>query len=103
MRAAILLLAIVRICGAQQRSVFDGTWVFRLNGANIFKLALATERGLVTGSLTKPKKLTIDQDGEVTAIDPDQVTLPVQKSNLSSRQLEFTIDGDRFLMILQDK
>lgn len=97
---AILLLAIVRMCAAQQSSDFDGTWVLRLNGQNIFKLTLATERGLDTGSLTKPKKLTFDQDGDVTDIGPDQVTLPVQKSKLGSGQLELTIDGDRFVMTL---
>jgi len=100
-RGAILLLAIARICIAQQRPDFDGTWVLRVNGQNIFKLTLATERGLVTGSLTKPKKLTIDQEGDVTSISPDQVTRPVQKSKLKSGRLELTVDGDRFVMTLE--
>ena len=55
LRCAILLLAVNSHCVAQQNSGFDGAWVFRLNGQNIFKLTLATERGVVIGSLTKPK------------------------------------------------
>jgi uncharacterized protein DUF6624 len=93
-------MAIAWICGAQQSSDFDGTWVLRLNGQNIFKLTLGTQHGLVSGSLSKPKKLTIDQDGDVTDIGPDQVTLPVQNSKLHLGQLELTIDGDRFVMTL---
>ena len=69
---------------AQQTSDFDGTWVLRLDGQNIFKLTLATERGAVTGSLTKPKKLVIAQDGDVTAIGPDQVTLPAPVADLDA-------------------
>jgi uncharacterized protein DUF6624 len=100
--AAVFLLVIARMCGGQQSSDFDGTWVFRFNGLNIFKLTLATQHGLVTGSLTKPKRLTIDQDGDVTDIGPDQVALPVQNSKLHLGQLELTIDGDRFVMTLSD-
>jgi len=100
-RGAILLLA-VRMCAAPQSSDFDGTWVLRLNGQNIFKLSLSTERGVVTGSLTKPKELIIAQDGDVTAIGPVQVTLPVQKSRYRSGQLELTIDDDPFVMALED-
>lgn len=99
---AILLLAIVRMCAAQRSADFDGTWVLRVNGQNIFKLTLATERGVVTGSLTKSRKLTIDQDGDVTDIGPGQVTLPVQKSKLKSGKLELTIDDDRFVVTLGD-
>src|SRR6266403_1081763 len=61
-RGAILIFA-MRMCVAQQTSDFDGTWVLRLDGQNIFKLTLATERGALTGSLTKPKKLVIAQEG----------------------------------------
>ncbi len=100
-RGAILIF-VMRMCMAQQTSDFDGTWVLRLDGQNIFKLTLATERGAVTGSLTKPKKLIIDQDGDVTAIGPDQVTLPVQKSRHRPGQLEFTIDDDSFVMTLEN-
>jgi hypothetical protein len=98
---ALLLLAIARICVAQQSPDFDGTWVFRVNGQNIFKLTLATEHGLVTGAFTTPKNLTIGPDGEVTGISPGQVTSPVQKSNIMSGQLELTIDDARFLMTLE--
>jgi hypothetical protein len=99
-RCAIVLLAIVWVCGANQTHDFDGTWVLRLNGQNIFKLTLGTEKGILTGSLTRPKKLTIDQDGDVTSIGPDQVTLRVQGSTRISGHLELVIDGDRFRMTL---
>jgi Family of unknown function (DUF6624) len=92
LRTAILLLAVTR---------FDGIWVLRVDGQNIFKLTLVTESGLVTGSLTKPGKLVIDQDGAVTDIGADQVTLPVQKSHLRSGRLELTIDGDPFVLTLK--
>lgn len=91
------------MCPAQQSSDFAGTWVLRLNGQNIFKLTLATEGGLVTGSLTKPKTLTIDQDGGVAGLGSDQVTLPVQKSKLSLGQVELMIDGDRLVMTLVER
>lgn len=100
-RVAILLLAMAEMCAAQQGAHFDGTWVFRSNGQNIFKLTLATEAGLVTGSLVKPRSLTIDQEGDVTDIGTDQVILPVQKSKLKSGQLEITIGGDLFVMTLK--
>jgi hypothetical protein len=90
------------MCAAQQSSDLDGTWVLRVNGQNIFKLTLATERGVVTGSVTKPKKLTINQDGDVTDIGPGQVTLPIQKSKLNLGQLVLMIDDDRFVMTLGD-
>lgn len=102
-RGAILFLAIAGTCATQQSSDFDGTWVLRVKGQNIFKLTLATKGGVVTGSLAKPKELKIDQDGDVTGISADQVTLPVQKSKLSTGQLELTIDGDRFVMTLRDR
>jgi len=100
---SVSLLALAALCSAQQSSGFDGTWVYRVNGQNIFKLTLATELGLITGSLTKSKTLTISQDGDVSGIGPDQVTLPVQKSKLSAGQLELTIDDNPFLMTLLDE
>jgi hypothetical protein len=99
---AILFLAIARTCSAQPSSGFDGTWVFRVDGQNIFRLTLATKRGAITGSLTKPKGMTIDQEGDVTGVGPDQVTLPIQKSKLKPGQLDLTIDGDRLVMTLAD-
>ena len=55
-----------------------------MNGQNIFKLTLAIERGLISGSFTKSKTLTISQDGDVSGIGPEHVTLPVQKSKLGA-------------------
>jgi hypothetical protein len=52
--------------------------------------------------LTKPGKLTIDQDGNVTDIGPGQQTLPVQKGIERDGRLELTIDGDAFVMTLVD-
>src|SRR5437773_3810644 len=100
---SVSLMALASLCPAQQSSGFDGTWVLRVNGQNIFKLTLATERGSITGSLTKSKTLTISQDGDVSGVGPDQVTLPVQKSKLSAGQLELTIDDNPFVMTLLDK
>jgi hypothetical protein len=102
-RLVILFLAMARVCLAQQTSDFDGTWVLKTNGHSILKLTLATERGRITGSLTKPSKLTIDQDGDVTDIGPDQVTIPVQAAALKRGRLELTIDDDPFVMTMEDR
>jgi len=97
----ILLMMFAATC-ARRSSDFDGTWIYRSNGQNILKLTLTTENGVVTGSVTKPKGLSIDEDGEVTRLGPDQATLPVQKSKLERNRLELTIDGDPFVMTLTD-
>jgi uncharacterized protein DUF6624 len=99
---AILLLAVTGLCMAQQSSDFNGEWVLKFNGQPIFKLRLAAEKGGITGSWTKPRQLTIDLEGDVATITPDQVNLPIQKAALSGGQLELTINGDRFLMTMED-
>lgn len=91
------------MCVAQQASDFGGTWVLRFNGQAIFKLTLTAEKEGITGWLTKPSQLTIDQDGDVTSIGPDQVKLPIQKAALKGGQLELTIDDDRFALIMEDR
>ena len=88
---------------AQQGPVLDGTWVFRVNGQNILKLTLSTKNGVASGSLSKPERLKIDQDGDVTGIGPRQVTVPVEISRVTPSRLELTIDGDRFVMTLRDQ
>lgn len=99
-RRALIVVAVSRMWAAPQNSAFDGTWVFRASGQNILKLTLASEGGVVSGSMLKPSKLQIDQDGDVTEIGPGQVTLPVQ-TQFKGGQLELTIDGDRFIMTLE--
>jgi hypothetical protein len=99
---AVLLLAVAGLCMAQQPSDFNGAWVLKVNGQPIFELRLAAEKGSITGSWTKPRQLTIDLDGDVASITPDQVNLPIQKAALSGGQLELTMDGDRFLMTMED-
>lgn len=101
-KLALGLILFATAC-ARRASEFDGTWVLRVNGQNILKMTLETEDGVVTGSITKPKALTIDQDGDVTALGPDQASLPVQKSKLDRKRLELTIDGDLFVMTLIDR
>lgn len=101
-RLAVLSLAIARMCVAYQASDFDGTWVLKVNGQAILKLTLAAEHGGVTGSLTKPSQLTIDQDGDVTSIGPDQVKLPVQEATLKAGRLELTVDDFHFVMTMED-
>src|SRR2546428_13928987 len=96
-RGAILLLA-VRMCAAPQSSDFDGTWVLRLNGQNIFKLSLSTERGVVTGSPTNAKEPNIPQHRAGTTTGPVPGTLPRQKSRSRTRQLELTLDDDPLAM-----
>lgn len=86
MRRTFLLLALARMCAAQI-STFDGTWVMTSEGQAILKLTLATEHGHITGSLTKSSELTIDQDGDVTELSPEQVTLPVQRASLKPGRL----------------
>lgn len=99
---ALVLMGIAAAGAAQQSSSFAGVWVLRVNGQNIFKLTLVTERGAVTGSLTKPTQLSIDQDGAITSIGPAQVTLAVQRAKVHGKEVELTID-DRFVMVLEDR
>src|SRR5205809_563528 len=94
-RLATVLLALARTCTAQQTSDFGGTWVLKVNGQGIFKLTLAAEHAGITGSLTKPSQLTIDQDGEITRIGTEQLELPIQKATLKAGRLELTIDDDQ--------
>jgi hypothetical protein len=98
-----LLLAVASICAAQQASDFAGTWVLRQDGQNVLKLTLANDHGILTGSLTRPKTMSLDGDGTVTSIGPDQANFLVQKSSLMPRQVELTIDGDRYVMSLVDR
>jgi hypothetical protein len=90
------------MCLAQQTYDFDGTWVFKSNGQAIFKLVLTAEDGNFTGLLTRPRHLTIDQDGDVTKITPDQVTLQIGKAASNAGRLELTIFDDHFVMTLKD-
>src|SRR5664279_76089 len=100
-RLAILLVGTASMCVSQQASDFGGTWVLRVNGQAIFKLTLTAEKGRITGLLTKPSQLTIDHDGVVTSIGPDQVKLPIQKAALKGGGLELTIDDDRFVLTME--
>jgi hypothetical protein len=101
-RLAILLLAMARMCTAQQTIDFGGTWVLKVNGQAIFKLTLTAEGSGITGSLTRPKDLTIDQDGEITRIGPAQVKLPIQKAILKAGRLQLVIDDDQFVLTIED-
>ena len=44
----------------------------------------------------------MDQDGDVTKIGRDRITLPVQKSRLRQGKLEIVINDDQFVMMLVD-
>jgi hypothetical protein len=96
-RNVILMLIATMTCAA---SPFDGTWVHRVNGQNIFKLTLATENGRITGTLVKPKQVDFS-DGEISNITPDQVSFRVQKATLKGNQVRLTIDGDTLTMTLE--
>jgi hypothetical protein len=100
-RGAILIFAIAWICAARQASEFVGTWVMNFRGQPVFKLTLSAQRGRLGGSLTTPKGLSIDSDGEVIALGPDQIIQPVQRAKLKNDQLELVIDGDSYVMALQ--
>ncbi len=97
----ILFLAAASACVAQQTADFVGSWVFHSNGQTIFHIVLTAEKGGIAGLWTKPKHLTIDQDGHATTIAPDQVTLPVRTKALDGGRLELTVDDDHFVMTLQ--
>ncbi|HTT63519.1 MAG TPA: DUF6624 domain-containing protein [Bryobacteraceae bacterium] len=101
-RLAILLLGTVSIWVAQQASDFGGTWVMKFKGQAILKLTLATGNGTITGWMTKPRQLTIDQDGDVTNIGPDQVTVPIRNAVWNGGKLELTIEDDRFVLTMED-
>ena len=98
LRRAILFLAITRGLAAPQTSEFDGTWVLKFKGQSIFKLTLATGRGHLSGLLTRPKQLAIDQDGDVTNVGSEQEALPVRGAKLKNGRLEMVIDDDHFSM-----
>jgi hypothetical protein len=97
----MLLWSISGICATRLASEFASTWVFNYHGKPIFMLVLSVEHGRLIGSVTKPKDLIIDSDGDVTATGPDQVTRSVQSAKLTKERLEFTIDGDGFVMTLK--
>ena len=98
-----LLLGIASLCIARPATDFNGTWVFKFNGQSIFKLTVAADKLPITGSLTKPKKLSIEQNGDVTSVGPEQVTLPIQKASLFGDRLELTIDGNPFVFTIDDR
>lgn len=100
--AATLIGAAAAVWAYQQGSDFAGTWVFRQNGGNIFKLTLAVEGTAVTGSLTRPEEVTMDSDGNFSAISEAQETLPIEKGRLGAGRLELTIDGDHYVLTLED-
>lgn len=97
----ILFLAMAGACVAQQPPDFAGTWLLQSNGQAVFKIVLTAEKGGITGLWTRPKHLSMDQDGNVTTITPDQVTLPVRTKALEGGRLELTVDDDHFVMTLQ--
>lgn len=103
LRQAFFLLAIGTAIAGPQISDFDGTWVLKFRGQSIFKLTLATVHGRLSGSLTRPRQLAIDQDGDVTNVGPDQESLPVRGAKLKGARLELIIDGDRFSMKKEDR
>jgi hypothetical protein len=97
----ILLSVAAGTCLAQQTSDFAGSWVLHSNGQAIFQIVLTAEKGGITGLWTRPKHWTIDQDGDVTTITPDQVTLPIRTKALDGGRFELTADDDHFVMTLQ--
>jgi hypothetical protein len=101
-RLTILFLAAADMCLAQQTSDFGGTWVFKFNDQAIFKLVLTSDNGNFTGLLTRPRHLTIDQDGDVTKMTPEEVTLQIGKAASNAGRLELTIFDDHFVMTLKD-
>lgn len=105
MRGAIFILGLgfVGLGLAQSGADFAGTWVLKFGGQPIFKLVLTTAGGHVSGSLTKPSKLTIDQDGDATEVGPQQITLPVQSAEEKDGRLILKIDGDRFVMTVEGR
>jgi hypothetical protein len=102
-RTCPALLALAAMASAQQPSEFAGTWVLREEGQNILKLTLVQKGNDISGALTKPKTLTIDQAGNISGVGAAQITQPVQKSELRASKLELTIDGDRLDMTLVDR
>jgi hypothetical protein len=103
LRQSIFFLAVGMSIAGPQISDFDGAWVLKFNGQSIFKLTLATVRGRLSGSLTRPRQLAIDQDGDVTNVGPEQESLPVRGARLRGGRLELIIDGDHFSMTKEDQ
>lgn len=80
-------------------SDFDGTWVHRVQGRNIFKLELTTVDGRITGSLTKPRQIDFS-DGEIWHITAEHITRRVQQTNVKGDSLELKINGDVLTMVI---
>jgi hypothetical protein len=79
---------------------FEGTWVFRFNGQPVLQLTLASKDGHYTGTLTRPKDLSINQDGDVESLGGEPITLPIKRAALQSKHLNLTIDDTSFVMTL---
>ena len=97
-RRCVALVFTVAICFAAGAGDFAGTWFFQSNGLTFFKLTIITNGGQITGSLTKLRDLTIDQDGAVTRTGGAEITMPIQKAAAKRGQMELTIDDDDFVV-----
>jgi len=90
----VYLLALLLLPG------FEGTWIFHFNGQPVLQITLTSKDGRYTGALTRPKDLSINQDGDVESLSGDPITLPIQHTELQSNQLNLTIDDTPFVMTL---
>lgn len=98
MRWRVVLGFTAAICFAEGAGDFAGTWFFKSDGLAFFKLTITTNSGHIAGLLTKPRNLTIDQDGAVVRVGGVEATIPIQKAALKPDGLELTIDGDDFVV-----
>ncbi|MEO8661271.1 MAG: DUF6624 domain-containing protein [Bryobacteraceae bacterium] len=79
---------------------FEGTWAFHFNGQAVLQLTVTSKDGHYTGALTRPKDLSINQDGDVEQLGGDPITLPIERAELKANRLTLTIDDTPFVMTL---
>lgn len=102
-RLAILSLATVITCAAQQLSDFEGRWLLKVDGQAIAELTISNQDGRITGLLTAPKRIDFNQEGQIASITPEQVKHPIQEASFNAGRLDLTIDGDHHILTIQDK
>ena len=85
--------------GACALAAAEETWVYRLNGQNILKLAISNEDGSFRGELTRPKSFGIDSSGDVNKIGGGVARHSFENARMRDGQIAFTIDRERLLFI----
>ena len=93
----LLFIALAAVCQAQEGSTFAGTWAMRVEGQAVLVLRVEAD---LTGSMTKPQRIGINSDGEVTEMSGAPETVTIQKATLENGVLALRIKNNDFSMRL---